>query len=46
MLYPNICFSSCGQFVNMGVKTLSRSPSPVVPECDFRLAQEVRSHIT
>ncbi|PVD20659.1 hypothetical protein C0Q70_18817 [Pomacea canaliculata] len=28
------------RFVNMGVKTLSRSPSPVVPECDFRLAQE------
>ncbi|KAK7505251.1 hypothetical protein BaRGS_00003413 [Batillaria attramentaria] len=28
------------RFINMGVKTLSRSPSPIVPDCDFRLAQE------
>ena len=25
----------------MGVKFVSRSPSPLVPECDFRVTQEV-----
>ena len=29
------------QFVNMGVKFVSRSPSPLVPDCDFRITQEV-----
>ena len=27
----------------MGVKSFSRSPSPMVPDCDFRMATEVRS---
>ncbi|KAK6983380.1 tRNA (cytosine(34)-C(5))-methyltransferase [Biomphalaria glabrata] len=28
------------RFINMGVKAFSRSPSPLVPECDFRITQE------
>ncbi|KAL3860582.1 hypothetical protein ACJMK2_010684 [Sinanodonta woodiana] len=28
------------KFVNMGVKALGRSPSPLVPDCEFRIAQE------
>ncbi|KAK6195511.1 hypothetical protein SNE40_000925 [Patella caerulea] len=28
------------RFINMGVKLFSRSPSPLVPDCDFRVAQE------
>ncbi|CAG5135280.1 unnamed protein product [Candidula unifasciata] len=29
------------KFINMGVKAFSRSPSPIVPQCDFRITQEV-----
>ncbi|CAL1544176.1 unnamed protein product [Lymnaea stagnalis] len=28
------------RFINMGVKAFSRSPSPIVPDCDYRIAQE------
>ncbi|XP_064610384.1 LOW QUALITY PROTEIN: RNA cytosine-C(5)-methyltransferase NSUN2-like [Liolophura sinensis] len=28
------------KFINLGVKIFGRSPSPLVPQCDFRLAQE------
>ncbi|KAL8563638.1 hypothetical protein ACOMHN_055272 [Nucella lapillus] len=28
------------RFVNMGVKFVTRSPSPLVPDCDFRITQE------
>ncbi|XP_071091772.1 RNA cytosine-C(5)-methyltransferase NSUN2-like [Haliotis cracherodii] len=28
------------KFINMGFKLLSRNPSPIVPECDFRISQE------
>ncbi|XP_067650794.1 RNA cytosine-C(5)-methyltransferase NSUN2-like [Haliotis asinina] len=28
------------KFINMGFKLLSRNPSPIVPECDFRVSQE------
>ncbi|GFN95333.1 tRNA (cytosine(34)-c(5))-methyltransferase [Plakobranchus ocellatus] len=28
------------KFINMGVKCFSRSPSPMVPDCDFRMATE------
>jgi len=29
------------QFINLGVKCFSNAPSPLVPDCDFRLSQEV-----
>jgi len=28
------------RFINMGVKAFSRSPSPLVPSCDFRITME------
>ncbi|XP_046563738.1 RNA cytosine-C(5)-methyltransferase NSUN2-like [Haliotis rubra] len=28
------------KFINMGFKLCSRNPSPIVPECDFRISQE------
>ncbi|ESO90796.1 hypothetical protein LOTGIDRAFT_122705 [Lottia gigantea] len=31
------------KFINMGVKLFSRAPSPLVPQCDFRVAQECLS---
>jgi hypothetical protein len=41
-----VFFSFCVyyfQFVNMGIKFVSRSPSPLVPDCDYRITQEVGS---
>lgn len=35
-----LCNTERIRFINMGVKTFSRSPSPIVPDCDYRLAQE------
>jgi len=35
-----LCNENRVKFVNMGVKSFSRSPSPLVPDCDFRLSQE------
>lgn len=29
------------QFINLGVKIFGRSKSPLVPDCDYRIAQEV-----
>ncbi|KAK7114350.1 hypothetical protein V1264_000425 [Littorina saxatilis] len=38
------------RFINMGVKFVSRSPSPLVPDCEFRITQEsmgsLASHLT
>ncbi|KAK3086920.1 hypothetical protein FSP39_025437 [Pinctada imbricata] len=28
------------KFINLGIKIFGRSPSPLVPECDFRITQE------
>ncbi|OWF56488.1 tRNA (cytosine(34)-C(5))-methyltransferase [Mizuhopecten yessoensis] len=38
----NLVQRNCSRvkFVNTGVKAFGRSPSPIVPECDFRLNQE------
>ena len=31
------------QFINLGVKCFSNAPSPLVPDCDYRLSQDVRT---
>ncbi|XP_053391176.1 RNA cytosine-C(5)-methyltransferase NSUN2-like [Mercenaria mercenaria] len=35
-----ICNSERVKFINLGVKCFSNAPSPLVPDCDFRLSQE------
>lgn len=34
-------FTFVFQFINLGVKIFGRSKSPLVPDCDYRIAQEV-----
>lgn len=34
-------FTCVFQFINLGVKIFGRSKSPLVPDCDYRIAQEV-----
>ncbi|XP_060569346.1 RNA cytosine-C(5)-methyltransferase NSUN2-like [Ruditapes philippinarum] len=35
-----ICNSERVKFINLGVKCFSNAPSPLVPDCDFRLSQD------